>query len=302
MADFSLARISNRIGFRPTKVVFPLFGPQATNATLQSVLSKDAGSMTADVWKSVASVNGAGCVGLAGFRQNLTTSQAVSGRLLIDGEVLIERTFDPATNAATGTCLTGGVSANGTFTDRNVFFSESAEFQVRSSVGRTAGSSMQYDFIATLFDSAPVGASQLSSLTGYFPASVKSINETMFAVAGSNNIIPDIGDMTANTWKTVIDLTGPGALTALATRQGNTTSQQLGLKITVDGTVVGEYTRPASTNVADGISLFGNAISGPVYMTPGYMPFSHSLLVEVRTTVNRTAGSSVKLGYAGYLT
>ena len=110
------------------------------------------------------------------------------------------------------------------------------------------------------------------------------------------------GACTLNTLKTVLSVTGKGALTRLWLASADTTSRTHRIKITMDGTVVFDKTSSAVTTatpiVIHGDLTVGSGTNGPLIEgTP--LIFDSSLLIEYATSITET--DKAQIGYTVHL-
>lgn len=110
------------------------------------------------------------------------------------------------------------------------------------------------------------------------------------------------GACTAGTLKTILSVSGKGALSALVFAQKDATSRTHRIKITIDGTVVFNQTTAASTAQDYVCVVIGGAAPGATanYWTLIEQPifFNSSLLVEYASSLSETDKTS--LGYVYY--
>lgn len=113
-------------------------------------------------------------------------------------------------------------------------------------------------------------------------------------VIQANNVKSTLsGALTANTLKTVLNITGAGVLKFAGVQTGDTTSRTLRIKITIDGTVAFDATSAAATaSNAMQIGVGSLTIRDPA--TPNYLPalerepFNSSCLVEIASSLSET--------------
>lgn len=113
------------------------------------------------------------------------------------------------------------------------------------------------------------------------------------------------GSCTANTLKTILSVSGKGALAWLGASNVDATSRTLRIKITIDGVVVYDATSAAITSassvaLAHGAicpSLSTGGISNIVEGTPLF--YNSSLLIEFATSITET--DLTRIGYINYL-
>jgi hypothetical protein len=109
------------------------------------------------------------------------------------------------------------------------------------------------------------------------------------------------GALTADTYKTMLDITGSGVIGVCGVATVDNTSRAVGLKITIDGTVAFEAVSSATTVVNAGIFGIGGAIitSTSVYGNniSELVVFNTSLKVEISSTLNETDKVRVLYNY-----
>lgn len=147
--------------------------------------------------------------------------------------------------------------------------------------------------------------SNLSSLlgvgSGLKPKSLDYLGATGAwpAITGSNGLPSQsavIGSTTANTLKTVLSITGSGAIGGLAV-SFNAIARDNRIKITLDGTVILDQTR-TQTAFAQDFCLIGNPVNDPSSASAyrniwsnDWMTFDNSLLIEYASTLTETNSS-----------
>ena len=111
------------------------------------------------------------------------------------------------------------------------------------------------------------------------------------------------GAVTANTLKTLLSITGPGRLDIAAATSNGTTSRTHRMKITLDGTVVFDYTTSAVTT--DNVGIIGCGYSAqttqtltPISLEMAY--FNKTCLVEYAGSLSETDGARTYLRYHTY--
>lgn len=110
------------------------------------------------------------------------------------------------------------------------------------------------------------------------------------------------GACTLNTLKTVLSVTGKGALTRLWLASVDTTSRTHRMKVTIDGVVVFDKTSSAVVSSAPipihGDTTLGSGANGPLIEgTP--LIFDASLLIEYATSISET--DKTQIGYTVHL-
>lgn len=151
----------------------------------------------------------------------------------------------------------------------------------------------------------------MSNLTQFFssggvrPIAINGRSLPAAAASAPGNVsgvtLTTSGAVTANTLKTVLSVTGKGALTWLGVRTENTSAKTARIRITLDGVVVYDSTSPSDStsgrwSIAHGAADGSNwwpAIEGIPLM------YEASLLVQYACSITETDG--VKFGYINYL-
>ena len=111
------------------------------------------------------------------------------------------------------------------------------------------------------------------------------------------------GACTSNTLKTILSVTGKGAISKLFLAAMDTTSRTHRIKITIDGTVIYDSTS-AANSTQDVAPVIGNvsytAYSSNHVLDMGEFPlfFDYSLLVEYATSLTET--DKTRIGYIYY--
>lgn len=311
MTTYTLADISPASWMRSaTSLVRPWAALDSTLTVSSNFVVDDAGALTADTWKEVASLSGTGVVNFAGIRQGNATSQTVSARLLIDGNVVDSATCGSSTDQTKGLYLVGNTLTAGASVPGFVPFNQSASLEVRASINRSAGQSIKYCFRGTTMAPQAVAGTQLSKLRARMFSPPASFSDTARANISStntvfaDNAVKDAGTLTADTWKQVETMTGAGVVQYAVVRQNSTSSQMISARLVVDSVVVNQISAATGTQDNNGIVLcggnaIGNVIAG---LSAGFIPFNESAVLEVKSSVNRTAGSSITYTFGGYLT
>lgn len=104
------------------------------------------------------------------------------------------------------------------------------------------------------------------------------------------------GALNAGVYKTVLSVTGAGFVDVLAAISNTGTARNIGLRLTIDGTVVHQ-------KVVDG-SGYGGQMAVGVFSTTTYssastqrIEFNSSMLVEVSSNLTETDGVKLKIIY-----
>ena len=122
-------------------------------------------------------------------------------------------------------------------------------------------------------------------------SSATSLPTFVYPTSGqvSANVNTDPGSLTANVWKSVVSVTGKGVFNGAAVRNGNTTSRTTGVRVTIDGVVVGTAELPSPV----GVATVGASVGLSVATTGGgatcFAPSNTSLLIEIRASDTNTA-------------
>lgn len=113
----------------------------------------------------------------------------------------------------------------------------------------------------------------------------------------------DAGTLTATVWKSVLSVTGRGVLRLAGIRQASIGSQSVGIRLTIDGILVRSFDNATNVNAGAGAVIVGSTASANA-PTPIYdlIPFSSGFEIEVRSSIDRTAGSSAQWFTNYYLT
>ena len=95
------------------------------------------------------------------------------------------------------------------------------------------------------------------------------------------------GALTAGTLKTVLSITGPGAVNYLAINKIDATSRTVRLKVTIDGIAVFDVTSAANTTANNGLIAVGSVVD-TTWLQLGEVTFNASLLVEIASSLSET--------------
>ena len=104
------------------------------------------------------------------------------------------------------------------------------------------------------------------------------------------------GVCTANTFKTVLTLTGKGRLNALKFNAADATARTNTIRITIDGVVA--FNGSQATTTTNHYAAVGATVSGTtssLIFQP--VDFNTSLLIEYRTTITETNKATVSYNY-----
>lgn len=123
---------------------------------------------------------------------------------------------------------------------------------------------------------------------------VYSSGNNFISVGFAPDVTFDAGDLTAGVWKSVVSLSAGGVIRLCGVRQNSTTSQQIGIRITIDGVVVLQFDNVAATGTGSGVIAIGFTPSINSTLAPEQVPFNSSFQLEVRSSIARAAGSSVQ--------
>ena len=120
------------------------------------------------------------------------------------------------------------------------------------------------------------------AVAGWTAAS--GVGNTSDAAVGAKNVLS--GALIANTLANVISITGGGSLRYLSASSVDATSRTIRVVITVDGTVIYDYTSAAIAAANSG----GVIVSGAASTTPVEtdIQFKTSLLVQVASSLGET--------------
>lgn len=114
------------------------------------------------------------------------------------------------------------------------------------------------------------------------------------------------GAVTANTWKTLVSVTGAGVVHYCSLHANNATSKQSKLRITADGIVLVDSLMPGAAAAnhqaygAHGIGLaaqFDSTNQWHNVFVLDWIPFNASLLIEMQSTVSETDGHFLAYNY-----
>jgi len=108
------------------------------------------------------------------------------------------------------------------------------------------------------------------------------------------------GAVTANVFKNVLTISGAGMLKYAATVSLDSTSRQLGLKITLDDIVVFNAVCYASTSATDGIVGVGAMVTDLEYGGLESVYFNRSCIIAVSSTMSETDKIAATVNYEVY--
>jgi hypothetical protein len=127
------------------------------------------------------------------------------------------------------------------------------------------------------------------------------IISTNSAFAGANNLRRDLaGALTANTWKAIVNVTGPGYVNFAAAIVMAAASQTLGVRVTLDGVVVGNRSVPNMAANGRAVVLIGAVDSSNTSTTAVTMQslrFNKSLLIELQSSLTETDSMAIIHNY-----
>ena len=136
---------------------------------------------------------------------------------------------------------------------------------------------------------------------------VASIVGTPVLSATMSNLAPRVGAtaalsgaMTAGTLKTALSITGRGRINWAAIYTNDATARTLRMKITVDGSVIRDYTSASISTTSSGfVGLGGGSIVGVTAEGVFYQPvrFGESLLIEIASSVTETDKATFAYAY-----
>ena len=96
------------------------------------------------------------------------------------------------------------------------------------------------------------------------------------------------GALTANTYKTIVSVTGQGTLKFCAVASADTTSRTQSIRLTIDGVVVCEKSVAGVNALNKGIVAVGGAMDSTSVVRFDRLAFNASLLVEVKSSLTET--------------
>lgn len=105
----------------------------------------------------------------------------------------------------------------------------------------------------------------------------------------SASVNTDPGSLTANTWKTVVSVTGKGVFSGAVVRNGDTTPRTSGVRVTIDGVVVATAELASAFGAATVGASVGLMAASTGGGAPCFAPYNTSLLIEVRASDTNTA-------------
>ena len=141
-----------------------------------------------------------------------------------------------------------------------------------------------------------IGGERIASLVGTPPEVVSLIN--VFSYAGATAALS--GAMTADVLKTALSVIGRGRLNWTAVYTNDVTARTLRMKITVDGSVIRDYTSASISTAGTGfVGVGGGYYSGATGPRAFYQPirFSESLLIEIASSVTETDKATFAYNY-----
>lgn len=117
------------------------------------------------------------------------------------------------------------------------------------------------------------------SSSGYGPINLS-------ATPGSVRML-NSGALTANTLKTILNVSGAGIFHILGARTNNTTSRTVRMRLTIDGTVVFDSTSAATMNPESG-GLITGSTSGTTPLPGATVVFNSSAVFEIASSLTET--------------
>lgn len=96
------------------------------------------------------------------------------------------------------------------------------------------------------------------------------------------------GALTANTYKTIVSVTGQGILKFCAVASADTTSRTQSIRLTIDGVVVCEKSVAGVNAINKGIVAVGGLVDSASVARFDRLAFNTSLLVEVKSNITET--------------
>jgi hypothetical protein len=107
------------------------------------------------------------------------------------------------------------------------------------------------------------------------------------------------GALTANTYKEILAVSGPGVIEVACVYCVDTTSRTMGIKIIVDGITAFDAVCTAVTNVLYGIVAIGySPTAGEIHPAP--MAFNSSLSILIKSSISET--DKIGLAHTYYTT
>ena len=104
------------------------------------------------------------------------------------------------------------------------------------------------------------------------------------------------GAMTASTLKTVLSISGRGAIGFLAFRQEDSTARTMRIRITLDGTVIFDSSAASAAAANQGQTVIGEISGSNILET--LMTFDAQLLIEASSSATET--DKMRFAYAYY--
>ena len=154
----------------------------------------------------------------------------------------------------------------------------------------------------TQFVGSALLRSPTSLVNGFSDGGLKStyISRAQVGTSGAGKKILS-GALTADTDKNILEITGSGSISYLGVQAEDTTSREVGIKVTIDGTVVFDADSATITALEAGIRAIGDVTTiNYGRRNPSYsIPFNVSLKVEIRSS--KTETNKVSLICAYYL-
>lgn len=103
------------------------------------------------------------------------------------------------------------------------------------------------------------------------------------------NVNVDPGSLTANTWKTVVSVTGKGVFCGAVVRNGDANARATSIRVTIDGVVVATGQQPSAAAAANSGAAVGLMVSNSGGGAGCFAPYNTSLQIEIRSSDTTTA-------------
>jgi hypothetical protein len=144
------------------------------------------------------------------------------------------------------------------------------------------------------------GEASLEAATGIVNAFSDGGNSVvMGSLADAGKAIAS-GELAATVYKDILTVTDSGVLTLCAAITADGTARTVGLKITIDGTIVFDAVTNSVSATNSGIvgvgAYFGATTSGSGWVS-GWVPFNTSLVVSVKSSLDETDKITTYVAY-----
>lgn len=127
--------------------------------------------------------------------------------------------------------------------------------------------------------------------------SAGGVSATSFATAGAEKEILS-GALVANTLKTLLSVSGSGAIKTLFVYTKNVSAKNVRLKLTIDGVSVFDAISGSITVTGAGMSVIGvNYYSADHFRAMELVPFTSSVVVEVASSLSETDAVAIAVIY-----